>query len=55
MTNALSIQSPCVGQCELDITGQRCLGCGRSLNEIAGWGEASAAEKLLILDRLQDV
>jgi uncharacterized protein len=52
MKSEPNILSPCVGICELDATGQSCLGCGRSLDEIAGWAEASEAEKLAILERL---
>lgn len=54
MTNATNVPSPCVEICDLDQTGQYCLGCGRTIGEIEGWGSASDEEKLLILARLQD-
>lgn len=30
--------SPCVGVCRMDEASGLCLGCGRTLAEIAGWG-----------------
>ena len=30
-------ESPCVGVCALDEAGERCLGCHRTLSEIAAW------------------
>jgi uncharacterized protein len=43
-----SIQSPCVRNCCLD-DADICLGCGRRLEEILHWGEASNSEKEAIL------
>lgn len=43
--------SPCVGVCRLD-TADRCLGCGRSSREIAGWSIMSPAERAAVLERL---
>ena len=37
-------QSPCTGVCRLDTRGV-CLGCGRTLDEIAQWGGASEARQ----------
>lgn len=39
--------SPCVGICQLD--GKVCIGCGRLIGEIAGWGSASPGAKALIV------
>ena len=41
--------SPCISVCELS-SAQICLGCGRSLDEIAAWSQASATQKLHIID-----
>lgn len=46
------IPSPCIKRCELDRNGQ-CLGCGRTLEEIARWTAMSAKEREQIMDRLQ--
>jgi len=40
--------SPCCGVCRLDEAGF-CLGCRRSLTEIARWREMSAAEQRAVL------
>lgn len=45
MTTATDIESPCVRVCTLDASGEHCLGCFRSLEEIAGWGRYPATEK----------
>ena len=44
--------SPCVGICLMDPATRTCRGCLRTIDEIAGWYDASAAEKRTILDRL---
>jgi predicted Fe-S protein YdhL (DUF1289 family) len=46
------LRSPCVGVCELDIETDRCLGCLRTLAEIAAWPTLGDAEKQRLLDRL---
>ena len=38
------IRTPCIGVCELDEAG-RCLGCYRSVDEIAGWSSLGEAER----------
>jgi predicted Fe-S protein YdhL (DUF1289 family) len=42
--------SPCTGTCELDALGI-CLGCGRSLAEIAAWPGADASLRGEIVKR----
>ncbi len=44
--------SPCVGICLLDPATGYCRGCLRSVDEIASWYDASAAEKRAMLARL---
>jgi predicted Fe-S protein YdhL (DUF1289 family) len=43
--------SPCISVCTLDDE-NRCLGCGRTLDEIARWGRMSATERWAVIDRL---
>lgn len=45
-------QSPCVRNCCLDDS-QVCVGCGRDLQEILTWRDASADERALVLERAQ--
>lgn len=44
--------SPCVKICELDGVTGLCRGCGRTPDEIAGWGGMSEAERGEIMDEL---
>ncbi|HEX3538720.1 MAG TPA: DUF1289 domain-containing protein [Stellaceae bacterium] len=44
--------SPCIGICLMDPATRMCRGCLRKIEEIAGWYEATAAEKRAILARL---
>ncbi|HQR24587.1 MAG TPA: DUF1289 domain-containing protein [Steroidobacteraceae bacterium] len=44
--------SPCVNVCVLDAAGC-CTGCGRTLDEIAGWGAMSAGERWAVIARLE--
>ena len=37
--------SPCLGICLMDPATRRCRGCLRTVEEIAGWLDASIAEK----------
>ncbi len=46
------IESPCVNICTLDAHTGLCLGCGRTLDEIARWTAMTAAERASVMDRL---
>lgn len=35
--------SPCVGICRMDESGEYCIGCNRTLDEIAAWSRLSPA------------
>jgi uncharacterized protein len=45
--------SPCLGICLMDPTTRTCRGCLRTVDEIAGWYNATPAEKRAILVRLE--
>jgi len=49
---ATMIESPCVKVCTLDTGTGRCLGCGRTIDEIARWTEMSTAERARIMREL---
>ena len=51
MTRA-AIESPCVKVCAVDGRLGQCLGCGRTLPEIASWGQRSPEERRAIMDEL---
>jgi hypothetical protein len=44
-------QSPCIKVCVLDAAGY-CLGCYRTIEEIAGWTTLSAGEQQAVLRQL---
>jgi predicted Fe-S protein YdhL (DUF1289 family) len=43
------IESPCNRVCTLDPASGRCLGCGRSLDEIVRWTQMSDAERARVV------
>lgn len=47
-----TVSSPCVSICVLDATGQQCLGCERTLEEIAAWSSMSDAARRAVIARL---
>ncbi len=46
------MNSPCTKVCAMDADGRYCLGCARTLNEIAGWGGMSEADQAAVLAQL---
>jgi uncharacterized protein len=46
------IDTPCVKICTLDARSGLCLGCGRTIDEIAGWAAMSAAERRRVMSEL---
>ena len=46
------IESPCVNICTLDARSGLCLGCGRSIDEIARWSTMTAAERSRVMAEL---
>jgi predicted Fe-S protein YdhL (DUF1289 family) len=48
------IESPCIRVCTLDATGELCLGCFRTLEEIGSWAVYSDPERRNVLERLAE-
>lgn len=46
------VPSPCASICVLDASHALCLGCGRTLHEIATWAEMSADQKRAVVASL---
>jgi predicted Fe-S protein YdhL (DUF1289 family) len=46
------IETPCTRVCILDPDSGLCLGCGRSLDEIARWAQMSDAERTRLMAEL---
>lgn len=48
------IASPCINICQIDPDSGLCIGCLRSLDEIARWGGMTDGERQAIMDRLPE-
>jgi uncharacterized protein len=48
----MSKETPCIAVCIIDPRTGLCLGCGRSLPEIARWHRIESAERLAIMAQL---
>ncbi len=48
------IDSPCAKICTLDARLGLCLGCGRTIDEIARWSAMGAAERTRVMSELPD-
>jgi len=48
------MQSPCVRVCAIDAHTGLCTGCGRTLEEIAGWTKMTDEERERIISTLSD-
>jgi predicted Fe-S protein YdhL (DUF1289 family) len=46
------IESPCVKICTLDARSGLCLGCGRTIDEIARWSAMNAADRARVISQL---
>ena len=47
-----AVPSPCINLCKMDPDTGWCLGCHRTISEIAGWGRLDDSSKLQILQGL---
>ena len=48
------IATPCIDVCKMDSTSGLCLGCGRTLDEIARWGSMREHERATIMQALEE-
>jgi len=48
-----AVPSPCVGLCRMDADSGFCLGCWRTLDEIAHWSAANADEQWACWQRIE--
>ena len=48
----MSIETPCIAVCMIDPKTNLCLGCGRTLPEIARWHRMESAERLSVMAEL---
>jgi len=52
MEKVAEVKSPCISVCALNDDGV-CIGCWRSVDEIAGWSDLSNEEKRVVLKQSQ--
>jgi predicted Fe-S protein YdhL (DUF1289 family) len=48
----MSKETPCIAVCMIDPRTSLCLGCGRTLPEIARWHRMESAERLTVMAQL---
>jgi predicted Fe-S protein YdhL (DUF1289 family) len=48
-TKLLPLETPCVDICEIDAPSGLCKGCGRTIDEIAGWSQMNPEERRAIM------
>jgi uncharacterized protein len=48
----MSKETPCIAVCMIDPTTSLCLGCGRTLPEIARWHRMDGAERQAVMAQL---
>lgn len=53
MSDSQPILSPCIGICTMDVSGERCMGCGRSRQEITDWVFMHPEDREKIMARLE--
>ena len=54
MDKGLQIPSPCVGVCQINASTKYCLGCWRTLIEVAHWSRYSNDEKESLMEELTE-
>lgn len=48
------VPTPCISVCQMDPATQRCKGCYRTIEEIAGWSRMDDTQRLAVWDRIED-
>jgi uncharacterized protein len=49
---AFAMETPCVNICTVEPKSRRCVGCGRSIDEIARWASMTDTERRRIMAEL---
>jgi predicted Fe-S protein YdhL (DUF1289 family) len=49
-----AISTPCVNICVVDPLSRQCIGCGRTVEEIAAWGGKREDERLAVMAGLDE-
>ena len=54
MDKGIQIPSPCVGVCQINASTKYCLGCWRTLKEVAHWSRYSNDEREILMKELAE-
>jgi predicted Fe-S protein YdhL (DUF1289 family) len=46
------IHSPCINICSIDARTNLCMGCGRTIDEVAGWSTLTPARRAQVMAEL---
>lgn len=49
----MAVASPCINVCRMDEHSGLCVGCFRTLDEIAGWSSGSDEQRIAVLVRVE--
>jgi hypothetical protein len=47
------MESPCINVCVIDPASRQCVGCGRTISEIAAWASLSPRERRAVMTELE--
>ena len=47
------VKSPCIDVCKIDYESGYCIGCNRTIEEIANWGSFNDSQKKKILTKVK--
>lgn len=47
-----AIESPCINICQIDRDSRLCIGCARTIDEIAAWGSMTPEARRRVMDDL---
>ena len=47
-----AIESPCINICQIDRDSRLCIGCARTIDEIAAWGSMTPEARRLVMEDL---
>ena len=50
----MSVETPCIAVCFIDPATKLCLGCGRTLPELAQWHRMTGQQRRSVMDTLAD-
>lgn len=50
----MSVSTPCIQICQIDADSRLCIGCWRSLDEIAAWSSLTEPQRLAVMASLPD-